>query len=209
MRVVDVERFGVDELLDRIRQVRLRGFDRAQLYADADLKLARAMATDALAPAQRYVLRPGLGKIGELRAALLDWDIDMFALEGGVFVRTSDDPTMRIPVIPPVVEDSLEPDGRRVLVICDGIHRVFAARSFGLPISAVVARGVPQRFPYYAVALEGGWSEVVELDELPEGFQKKEYRIPGNYKTLFRDFNEVFPGVQVQRKRTNPAHLTP
>ena len=48
---------------------------------------------------------------------------------------------------------------------------------------------------------------VAELEELPATFQKKEYRVPGNYKALFRDFNAVFPGVQAERRRSNPAHL--
>ena len=48
---------------------------------------------------------------------------------------------------------------------------------------------------------------MVELEELPDSFQKKAYRVPGNYKALFRDFNAVFPGVQAERKQSNPAHL--
>jgi hypothetical protein len=48
---------------------------------------------------------------------------------------------------------------------------------------------------------------VEELAELTEGYQKKAYRNPENYKALFRDFNAVFEGVQKQRARTNPAHL--
>jgi hypothetical protein len=42
---------------------------------------------------------------------------------------------------------------------------------------------------------------------LPDGHQKKEYRQPANYKALFRDFNAVFPGVQKQRKQSNPGHI--
>ena len=48
---------------------------------------------------------------------------------------------------------------------------------------------------------------MVELEELPDNFQKKAYRVPENYKALFRDFNAVFPGVQQERTRSNPAHL--
>jgi hypothetical protein len=43
--------------------------------------------------------------------------------------------------------------------------------------------------------------------ELPDVYVKKAYRDKDNYKALFRDFNEVFPGVQKQRKRSNPGHL--
>lgn len=207
MRVLEVERFGRDELLARLRDTRLRGHGGARVYESAQLRLEPAFDPERLAPAQRYVLRPGLEKVRELREALLPHGVDLFALDGGAFVRTAEDPDERIPVIPPVVEESHEPDGRTVLVINDGIHRVYAARAAGLPIAVVAALGVPREYPYYALALPGGWAHVRELDELPDGFQKKEYREPESYKALFREFNEVFPGVQKERKRSNPEHL--
>jgi hypothetical protein len=207
MRIAAVERFGRDELLERLARTRLRGFDGAGVYENAQLELAPAVAPESLAPAQRYVLKAGVATVLDLRAALLPHGVDIFALDGGAYVRTSDDPDERIPVIPPIVEVSHEPDGRTVLVINDGIHRVYAARSIGLPISVVVARGVPSEYPYYALALTSGWSGVEELDELPDGYQKKEYRRPDNYKALFREFNDVFAGVQKERKKSNPAHL--
>ena len=40
----------------------------------------------------------------------------------------------------------------------DGIHRVFAARSIGAPISVVAAHNVSH--PYYALALRDGWAGV-------------------------------------------------
>jgi hypothetical protein len=112
-----------------------------------------------------------------------------------------------IPFLPPVIEESAERDGRKVLLINDGIHRVYAARKRGRRINVVLARNVPAEYPYYAYALAGGWAQVHELTELQEGYQKKEYRNPDNYKALFRDFNEIFEGVQKQRARTNPANL--
>jgi hypothetical protein len=130
--------------------------------------------------------------------------VDIFALSGGLELRTPDEV---IPVIPPVVEESHEPEGRVVRIINDGIHRVFAARSVGAPITVIDIAGVPREYPYYALALTDGWAGVTSLAELPDGFQKKDYRVPGNYKALFRDFNALFPGVQKQRKRTNPDHL--
>lgn len=190
-----------------LRRTRLVGFDGARPYADAALELAPAVDTGALAPAQRYVLKGGVAKILELREALLAHGIDIFALDGGVYVRTSDAPEEVVPVIPPVIEESHEPDGRTVLLINDGIHRIFAARSQGMPITTVIARGVPAEYPYYALALPCGWADVVELDELPNGFVKKTYRNPGNYKSLFRNFNEQFPGVQKLRKHSNPPHI--
>jgi hypothetical protein len=207
MQILSAEAFTAGQLLSTIRQTRLRGFGGAQPYLDATLELVPAMDAGALTPAQNYVLTPGIAKIIDLRNALLPRGIDIFALDGGVYVTTSDNPGDRIPVIPPIVEESVEPDGRTVLLINDGMHRIYAARSLGLPISVVVARGVPAEYPYYAFALDGGWSRVKPLAELPDGHQKKEYRLPANYKSLFRDFNALFPGVQKERKQSNPGHL--
>jgi hypothetical protein len=207
VEILSTEPFGRSELLSALRRTRLR--DGAELYANAALEVSRATDPDELAPAQRYVLTPTVAKVLELRDSLLSDGIDIFALDGGVWVRTSDDPDERIPVIPPVVEESKESDGRTVLVIADGIHRVYAARAVGAPISVVTVRDVPAEHPYYAYALARGWDEVHALDELPDGFQKKEYRRPENYKSLFRDYNAIFPGVQKQRKMSNPAFLTP
>jgi hypothetical protein len=206
MQILEVDRFGREELLGALRETRLRGFDGAQIYARASLELVES-DPEGLAPAQRYVLKAGVAKILDLREALLAEGLDLFALDGGAYVRTGNSPEERIPVIPPVVEESQEPDGRTVWIVNDGIHRVFAARSLGLPIKTVRAAGVPPEYPYYALALAGGWSEVTELEELPDGFQKKEYREPDNYKALFREFNDVFPGVQKERKKSNPKFL--
>jgi len=201
-----MDRFPAEELLAQVRQTRLRGFDGAQPYLCASLELT-AVAPDDLTPAQNYVLAPSVEKIIELRSALLAEGVDVFALRGGLWVTTSDDPDERIPVVPPVVEESVEPDGRTVLLVNDGMHRVFAARLLGSSITVVLARGVPVEYPYYAFALDGGWSQVAQLPELPDNHQKKAYRQPSNYKALFRDFNALFPGVQKQRKQSNPSNL--
>jgi hypothetical protein len=207
VQILSITPFDRDELLATLRETPLRGFDNARLYANATLELAPATEPDVLAPAQRYVLRPTLRKLLKLRAALFAHGIDLFALDGGAYIHTSEDPQEAIPIIPPIVEETVEPDGRAVLLINDGLHRVSAARSLGLPISVVVARCVPAEYPYYAYALPSGWAELEELNELPDSYQKKEYRLPDNYKALFREFNTVFPGVQKQRKMSNPGHL--
>ncbi|WP_445150501.1 hypothetical protein [Baekduia sp. Peel2402] len=203
MNVTAVEPFSADELLDRLRAVRLRGFPDVRPYADAQLEL-RSVDPDALAPPQRYVLAEGVQTMRDLRVALAPHGLDPLALSGGAFITVDGD---RIPVIPPIVEESHEPDGRVTDVIADGLHRVYAARTLGLPITVILARNLPREYPYYALALPDGWSGVTELTELPDGFQKKTYRNPDNYKSLFRQYNELFPGVQEQRKRSNPTHL--
>lgn len=199
MEIVSLRRLGPVELLSKIRQTRLFGFGGARPYAHANLRILHAVETVGLTPAQNYVLRSGVEKILELRQALLLRGLDIFALDGGAYVRTMDDPEEVIPVIPPIVEVSHEPDGRTVALVNDGLHRTFAAKSLGLPISVVMVDRVAAEYPYYAFALPGGWNDVTMLDFLPAGYKKKAYRHPEDYRALFRNFNEVLPGVQKRR----------
>lgn len=203
--VLEATKINGADVLGRLRETPLVGFYRARVYADASLEIAE-VSPDELAPAQRYVLRSGVRRALDLRKELRAFDIDPFALEGGALISRAGASTP-IPLLPPIVESSIEPDGREVLLVNDGLHRVYAARSVGVPIRVVLVRDVPRQWPYYALALPAGWSDVVELDALPAGFQKKEYRVPQNYKALFRDLNAVFPGIQEERAATNPTHL--
>lgn len=208
MELIEVSTFGAGELIAGLRQTPLRGFGRARPYQLAELSLERGVDPETLAPAQSYVLREGVERTLELRAALIEHGVDPFDLVGGVRFRTADDPGSLRPLLPPIAEESVEADGRAVTLVADGLHRVYAARSLGLPITVLSVRGLPPEYPYYAFPSEGGWAGVEQLDRLVEGRQKKRYRMPEGYKQLFRDYNEVFPGVQDQRPQTNPAHLT-
>ena len=77
MQILSVELFPAEQLLSRIQKTRLRGFDGAQPYIDASLELVDALDTEALTPAQKYVLTPGVNKVLELRTALLAEGVDI------------------------------------------------------------------------------------------------------------------------------------
>jgi hypothetical protein len=201
------ELFSEDELLGRLKKTRLQGFGRPFIYETAELSIVEAVEPRSLAPAQRFVLTSGVEAIMALAKDFEPYAIDLFSLRGGVLFHTEDSGEDTIPFIPPVVEESVEPDGRIVWLINDGIHRVYAAMKLGRLLNVVLARQVSREYPYYAYALPDGWADVTEFAELPDEFQKKTYRDPNGYKALFRDFNEVLPGVQKQRKKSNPAHL--
>jgi hypothetical protein len=195
------------DLLGRLNKTRLRGFDRAEVYKAATLEI-NEVETAALTPAQRYVLADGVQTILDIADAFAPLGVDVFTLRGALlWWPEGAEAEAPIPFLPPVIEESIEADGRKVLLINDGIHRVYAARKRGRKLNVVVARNVPPEYPYYAYALPDGWAQVEELAELSEGYQKKAYRNPDNYKALFRDFNEIFEGVQKQRPKTNPDHL--
>lgn len=205
VEVLSVEAIAAADLLAALRQVPLRdGVSRP--YASASLSL-EVLAPDDLVPAQNYVLRPGVDRAGRLREALAPHGVDPLALGGAALVTTSDDPGEQVPLLPPVVEESAERDGTTVLLVADGMHRVWLARRLGLGVEVVVVRGVDPQWPYYAYPLPDGWAGVEELDALQPGRQKKDYRQPQSYKALFRDYNAVFPGVQQERPDTNPSHL--
>jgi len=208
MQITKYDLLAEGELLSRLKRTRLRGFDRAEVYRDATLEVVEA-DPESLTPAQRYVLQEGVQAILDVADAFEPRGIDVFALRGALMFwpEGSDPDGPPIPFLPPVIEESIERDGRKILLINDGIHRVYAARKRGRKLNVVLARNVPAEYPYYAYALPDGWAQVDELAELQEGYQKKEYRNPENYKALFRDFNEIFEGVQKQRPRSNPAHL--
>jgi hypothetical protein len=208
MNILKYELLPESELLARLKKTRLRGFDRAEVYRDASLEVA-TVDTEDLTPAQRYVLADGVQTILDVADAFTPLGIDVFALRGALLFwpEGADPDEAPIPLLPPVIEESTEADGRKVLLINDGIHRVYAARKRGRKLNVVLARNVPLDYPYYAYALADGWAQVEELAELTEGYQKKAYRNPDNYKALFRDFNEIFEGIQKQRPRTNPGHL--
>lgn len=216
MKISRIEAIDEAALLDTLRRTRLKGYDRFPVYETAEIALLEGVDTDRLSPPQNYVLLPSVTDIQTLRQSLLAFGHDIFRLRGGLRLwpaAGADDPQAEqgldpIPVLPPIVEESAEADGT-VWLINDGMHRVYAARKAGEPINIVLVRGVPKDYPYYAYPLEGGWAQVKELPALDGEFQKKVYRQPDNYKSLFRDFNELFPGVQKQRRRTNPADMKP
>lgn len=203
MRISTVETISVSELLSRLKQVRLRGHGQALVYEHATLTFERGVDANSLWPAQAYVIKRNVARIHALRAALQQRGLDIFALEGACLVRADGltDDGRAMPVLPPVIEETIEADGSCRLLINDGMHRVYAAREAGVPISVVVARNMPREYPYYAFPLERGWADVQALDAAPpSGSARKAYRFPENHKALFRDFNAVFPGVQEDRK---------
>ena len=198
-----VETFSREELLARLRETRLVGFDGARVYAHATLDLRR-FDPEELTPAQRYVLMPGVRRILELRETLLEHDVDIFALDGGARTCT---PGRGDPGAPADRRGARrEPDGR------DGLAdqrrhppRLRRAGEPGSPITVVTVDGRRQH-PYYALRRRG-WDGVVELEELPDSFQKKEYRVPGQLQGAVPRLQRGVPGRAGGAQEVNPAHL--
>lgn len=210
MQIIKHEFLSETEMLKRLKETKLKGFDGLQIYRDATLSLEERVDTNLLTPPQKYVLADGVKIILDLARKFAERGVDIFHLRGAIlfwFEGSNPDSDPPIPFLPPIVEESWEPDGHMTLLINDGMHRVYAARKLKRDINIVLVKNVPREYPYYAYALQGGWTQVEEIRELSDGYKKKEYRNPNNYKALFRDFNAVFQGVQKDRKKTNPTGL--
>ena len=144
MQIIKHDVLSEADLLARLKRTRLRGFDRAEVYRDATLEIFEADPA-ALTPAQRYVLREGVQAILDVADAFEGRGIDVFSLRGALlFWPEGTDPERdpAIPFLPPVIEESIERNGEKVLLINDGIHRVYAARKRGRNINVVLARNV-------------------------------------------------------------------
>ena len=217
MNIIRHELGSRERLLNILREVRLKGtfngIERPYVYQNAKLQLqwySPVGIEEFLYPPQRYVLKPTVDSILELEKVFDQLGVDIFGLQGALYFwlegmdPEKDEP---IPFLPPIVEESEEPGEHMVFLVNDGMHRIWAARKVGRGINIVLVQDVPPEYPYYAYAIMERWKNIVEFKELPDVFEKKAYRNPTNYKSLFRDFNEVFPGVQKDRKQSNPSHI--
>ena len=210
MKIIDHEILPEKYFMARLRETPLRGFGQPLIYKDAHLQIIEQFPPDLLVPPQRYVLKGTIKAILDLADAFEEKGVDIFALRGALFFWLEgmnskiDKP---IPFLPPIVEESTEHGNCKVMLVNDGMHRVYATLKRKRGINIVFASGLPKEYPYYASAMMDGWDAVQEFDELPDVFQKKEYRNPDNYKALFRQFNVSFPGVQEQRKQSNPSNI--
>jgi len=196
MKIVRYDLIPASLLLEKLKKTRLMGHQQALIYEHAQITLQEQVAPGLLIPAQRYVLQAHLQIIENLYAALLSQGLDIFALTGGVWFWYEGGEAP-LPLTPPIIEESYEADGRKIWLISDGMHRVYTARKLGKPINVILVQDVP--YPYYAFPLPQAWAEVVELQEIPAAFPKKVYR-ESNYKDLFRNYNEIFSGIQKSRK---------
>jgi hypothetical protein len=176
------------ELIAEVRKVRLKGHSQQKPYHNSTITLT-SLSTDLLSPCQRYVIRRGVDRVHDIRKQMMPYDI--FDMAFGLWLKWGSGEM--IPFLPPVVEFSNDK-----YVICDGMHRIYAAREANLPITCILVEDPSH--PYYAYPLENSWAEVEVVDIAPpSGDQRKAYREPDDHKALFRDFNERFPGVQAKR----------
>jgi len=196
IKIERIEQFSEEDLKRSLREVTLLKKPQVKIYEGSYISLER-INPSILSPAQNYILRSELKKVRDLKWALEAHDVDIYGLRGFVrlWIEGLGEP---IDLLPPVVEESIEHDGSIHFIINDGMHRVYMALREWTHTEAVVIRGIPKAYPYYAFPVPDGWSLVEERDDLPEGYLKKWHRI-SDYHSLYRNFNSAFLNVGASR----------
>jgi hypothetical protein len=203
MDIISVERHSAQKLIDKLRRVPLLNQPDICIYAQALITLER-LHPDSLNPPQNYIWLEELRKVQNLRWSLAAHGVDLFRLDGYVTytVRQEDGSEATYDVYPPVIEESIEADGRLALLINDGMHRVYLARLEWVAPQVVYVRGVPKEHPYYAYPRPEGWEgiDILAKNPDPRTYLKKCHRVRDN-KRLYRDFQAVFANVGRSRSR--------
>ena len=197
MEIVHIKQYPVAELLNRLRQVPLQEQPEVRIYEKALISL-ESIHTKNLHPPQNYVWLAELRKVQELRWSLQEHGLNMFHLNGFVSytVKEPNGDLMSYDLYPPIIEESFEADGTLALLINDGMHRVFLARSEWVVPQVVYVRGIPKEYPYYAYPRPQGWEGIDLLADNPDKnrYLKKCHRLRRN-KALYRNFQAVFKNV--------------
>jgi len=179
-----------DRLISKLHKVTMLNDNKYLVYKNAYITI-ETLDPNCLFPCQYYILKDELNKIIKLQEALPD----VFSLTGYYEFETSNT-IGTITLLPPIIEESIEEDGKIYSLINDGMHRIYLALLQKRKISVVYIRGALK--PYYAYPLFNGWNDVKVVNEINKGFIKKIHRITDN-KKLYRNFDSVFTNCSKPR----------
>lgn len=218
MKIREIIKHSDTELIQKLREVRLRGFGQPRIYADCDIEVTHA-SMSLIQPPQNYYLQSRVYDLLRLNDMMIS-QFGHFLFEHRGYTDIILEDGTSFPFLPPIVESY--GDGENSWLVCDGVHRVMAQRWMNDITPLVVEISRPS-WPYYAVVdPELKWEALAEIKgELPDAYKKKTYRLSiesgsgrtvkdggdgfalgeAAYKGLFRDFNAVWPGVQEERKK--------
>ena len=200
MKVIKVKKFSEKELIKRLKLVRMLKAPQKQPYKDAVITLEKLDTSELCCP-QRYLIEQNLMEIAELDWEMKRFGVDIFNLDGFVRFKMEGENFER-DILPIIVEESIEANGRIANIVCDGMHRAFVARTRWLIPQVAFIRGIPKQFPYYNYPVAKGdkWDKLDLFPSLPlpDGYIKKWVRAK-NYKAFYKDFNSQFKNVSVAR----------
>ena len=199
MNIIKVEKFTNQDLISKLRNVSLMQNPEIKPYENTIITLEK-ININSLSPTQKYLMNPELEKVKNLYKELKKHDVDLYNLNGYVDIYLEGYNTP-ISVLPIIVEESIEENGEVHLIVNDGMHRSFYAKQLNIIPQVAYIRGVnTEKYPYYAYPLENSWNTEFDfLDNIPEGYIKKQYRWE-NFRFLYRDFNSQFNNTSGMRK---------
>jgi hypothetical protein len=195
-KITKVDEHSYEELVSRLREVAMLKEPSVKPYAEANIEL-KSRPYSLFRPAQRYVLSDELLKVQHLEWELLNFGHHPLSLEGYLTIWTdySDEPC---DLLPPIIENITEFDGSQILVVNDGMHRLFVGRQEWRIPKVVIIDQLPAQYPYYAYPIPGTdpWEQVEILPghTIPADYIKKWHRTADN-KKLYRNFNSAFQNV--------------
>jgi len=194
-----------DRFIEKLRQVPLVGYNGHLVWKTAKIA-PREIPMHDLVPAQRYVLKDRIEQIQDLNRRLAvchPFRLPPYVEVGTLQSCPTTEVVKKFPFTWPIVQNDPDlPEGKYIVV--DGMHRILAKHSaYSNPLvqCIVIEQEEVATYPYYAYPL-AGWDEVEIVDEIPD--VKKFYR-KEDYKSLFRDLNSIFPGIQESRKKKKDA----
>ena len=199
MNIIKVEKFTDQDLISKLHNVSLMQNPKIKPYKNTIITLEK-ININSLSPTQKYLMNPELEKVKNLYKELKKHDVDLYNLNGYVDIYLEGYNTP-ISVLPIIVEESIEENGEVHLIVNDGMHRSFYAKQLNIIPQVAYIRGVnTEKYPYYAYPLENSWNTEFDfLDNIPEGYIKKQYRWE-NFRFLYRDFNSQFNNTSGMRK---------
>lgn len=196
------------ELITKLHKVTMLKDDKCFVYNNAYIT-TEILDPNYLSPSQFYILKDELNKKIELQEAFKNYcnknypvcrygGTDIFSINGYYEFKVSNEIETRT-LLPPIVEESIEKDGKIYSLINDGIHRIYLALLQKRKINVVYIRGALK--PYYAYPLPNGWNDVKIVKEINSNLIKKIHRIQDN-KKLYRNFDSVFTNCSAPRGLT-------
>lgn len=171
------------------------------VYKTATIEIVH-MPLSKVFPAQFYQLKDTVSRIGILQKALEENNIDLFQLDGYITYRTDENNTFYT-LLPMVIENQVEKDGKVVPIIVDGLHRMLLAKKQKRQsVQVIKISKVNKDYPYPAYKNPNGWKDVKSMVLPPDSKDKRLWRLPVEKAyNYYRNFNSVFENVDKPKKR--------
>jgi hypothetical protein len=186
--------YSAYDLIDKIKKVSMLKNDKNFPYSDSYITI-ESIDPNSLFPCQYYVLKSELEMKNYLYELFKKIRIDIFNLNGYIKFELNNECCKRT-LLPPVIEESIESDGKIYPLINDGMHRIFLAILMKRKLNIIYIRGSKES--YYAYPLPNRWNDVKIFNTIDKNTIKKIYRIQDN-KKLYRNFDSVFQNCSKPR----------